>query len=314
MARIRGTALALVVVAMCGLLSACSPDFTGLHLRIAAGSRGGVYYQLAQPLASAWAEQLNIEQPEVKVTRGSPDNLQQLKDGNADVAFSAADVAANSAAQPAGRPKLVALARIYDDYLHVVVRKDSPITAVSMLRGRKVAIGSPESGVEVIAKQLLTVALGTPDAVDSRNLGLQDALDALSRNDIDAVFWSGGLPTDAISKLNATVPLRLLDVADVLPAMLRANEVYRTATIPASTYQLTDEKPVTTLVVPNFLVVSSAMPDDEAEALVRGLFKAQPELVKANAAALSIDVRPAIETAPLELHPGALRYYRSIKT
>jgi TRAP-type uncharacterized transport system substrate-binding protein len=56
------------------------------------------------------------------------------------------------------------------------------------------------------------------------------------------------------------------------------------------------------------------MPDDVAEALVRGLFKAQPELVKANPAALSIDVRPAIETAPLELHPGALRYYRSIKT
>jgi TRAP transporter TAXI family solute receptor len=314
MARIRGAALALVVVTVCGLLSACGPDFTGLRLRVAAGTRGGVYYQLAQPLASAWAEQLNIEQPEVKMTRGSPDNLAQLKDGKADVAFSAADVAVNSAAQPAGRPKLVALARIYDDYLHVVVRKDSPITAVSMLRGRKVAIGSPESGVEVIAKQLLTVALGAYDAADARNLGLQDALDALGRNEIEAVFWSGGLPTGAISKQNATVPLRLLDIADVLPAMLHANEVYRTATIPASTYQLTDGKPVTTLVVPNFLVVSSAMPDDVAEALVRGLFKAQPELVKANPAALSIDIRPAIETAPLELHPGALRYYRGIKT
>jgi TRAP-type uncharacterized transport system substrate-binding protein len=36
-------------------------------------------------------------------------------------------------------------------------------------------------------------------------------------------------------------------------------------------------------------------------------------LAKSNPAALSIDVRPAIETAPLELHPGALRYYRDAK-
>jgi TRAP-type uncharacterized transport system substrate-binding protein len=55
------------------------------------------------------------------------------------------------------------------------------------------------------------------------------------------------------------------------------------------------------------------MPDDLAEALVNGLFLARPDLAKANRAALSIDVRPAIETAPLGLHPGALRYYRNVK-
>jgi TRAP-type uncharacterized transport system substrate-binding protein len=46
---------------------------------------------------------------------------------------------------------------------------------------------------------------------------------------------------------------------------------------------------------------------------VSGLFSARPDLAMANRAALSIDVRPAIETTPLELHPGALRYYRSLK-
>jgi TRAP transporter TAXI family solute receptor len=302
----------MVVLALCGLLSACGPDFAGLRVRIAAGTGGGVYYQLAQPLASAWAGQLDIGQPEVQMTAGSPDNVQRLKDGRADVGFSAADVAAN-ANQPGPGPKFVALARIYDDYLHVVVRNDSPITSIAMLRGRTVAVGSPDSGVEVIAKKLVTVGLGSYDDVVHKNLGLTEALDALGRDEVDAVFWSGGLPTRAISDKNTSVKLRLLDIADVLPQLLQANEVYRAATIPASTYQLDNGKPITTLVVSNFLLVSSAMSDDEAEALVRGLFDARPALVAANRAALSIDVRPAIETAPLELHPGALRYYRSIK-
>jgi TRAP transporter TAXI family solute receptor len=88
--------------------------------------------------------------------------------------------------------------------------------------------------------------------------------------------------------------------------------VYGTASIPASTYN--QAGPVTTLLVPNFLVVSSAMPDDVAEALVRGLFDARPQLAQANPAALSIDVHPGIETQPIPLHPGALRFYRAEKT
>ncbi|HEV7979980.1 TAXI family TRAP transporter solute-binding subunit [Amycolatopsis sp.] len=308
----RGAALSMVVLVLCGLLSSCGPDFNGLRVRIAAGTEGGVYYQLATPLASAWATQMGIQPPEVQMTAGSPDNVQRLKTGQADVGFSAADVAAN-ANQPGTGPKFVALARIYDDYLHVVVRDDSPITSIAMLRGRRVAVGSPDSGVEVIARKLVTTGLGSYDDVDHVNLGLTDALNQLELNQVDAVFWSGGLPTKAIVDKNATTKLRLVDIGDVLPQLLRENEVYRTATIPASTYQLENSKPVTTLIVSNFLLVSSAMSDDEAEALVRGLFDARPRLVAANRAALSIDVRPAIETAPLELHPGALRYYRSIK-
>jgi TRAP-type uncharacterized transport system substrate-binding protein len=94
--------------------------------------------------------------------------------------------------------------------------------------------------------------------------------------------------------------------------MQATSEVYGTATIPASTYG--QPRPVTTLVVPNFLVVRPSMADDVAEALTRGLFAARQQLALANRAALSIDVHPGIETQPLPLHPGALRYYRAEKT
>ena len=307
-------ALTLAAVSLTG----CGPSFDGLHLRIAAGNSGGVYDKLGQTLADAWAADLGIDRPEVLKTQGSPDNVERVLSGGAEVAFVAADVAADRAA---AKPGLAALARIHDDYLHIVVRADSDITKVDQLRGRTIGIGSPSSGVEYIAARLLTVA-GLDNTVKKQNLGLDESVAKLLAGQIDAFFWSGGLPTPSIanhneqSTINGKSSLRLLDIADLMPKVQDASKVYSqvygTATIPASTYN--QPEPVTTLVVPNFLVVPASMSADVAEALVRGLFDARQQLAVANPAALSIDVRPGIETQPIPLHPGALRYYRAQKT
>jgi len=104
----------------------------------------------------------------------------------------------------------------------------------------------------------------------------------------------------------------MLDLRDDLPGFREEHPVYGSATLPASTYNL-PSGPVTTLVVRNFLLVSESMPDDVAEALVRQLFEGQPDLVKAHSAARTIEQRSAIETSPVPLHDGAMRYYREAK-
>ncbi|WP_233573767.1 TAXI family TRAP transporter solute-binding subunit [Amycolatopsis panacis] len=304
----RRTAMMAALAAAGSLLAGCGPDFPGLRLRIAAGAVGGVYHDLAGPLAEAWAGGLDIERPTVLATQGSGDNLNRVLAGTADVAFVAADLASDSAAAHPG--KLAALARIHDDYLHIVVRRDSAYTSVPMLRGQQIAVGSPESGVEYIARRVLQVA-GLSGAVTVRSLGLEDSLTALVEHKVDALFWSGGLPTPLITEYTHTIGLRLLDMSGLMRGMQRFSPVYGSATIPASTYD--QPGPVTTLVVPNFLVVPTSMHGDVAEELTKGLYAARPELAAANRAALSIDVHPGIETAPVPLHPGALNYYRAEK-
>lgn len=300
----RPAVLAAVVAVVCALVTGCGPDLSATHVRIAAGLDGGVYDKLAEALADAWAAQLGTERPEVQETEGSPDNIGRVRSGRADVAFVAADVATEKTAG------LAALARVHDDYLHVIVRADSSIESFAQLRGRKVAIGSPDSGVEFLSRRLLE-ASGLTGAIDQRNLGLTEALPALENRQIDAVIWSGGVPTPSITERVRTVGLRLLDITDLADALRATSPVYRTATIPVTAYNLSE--PVTTLVLPNFLVVPASMSDDVAEALVRGLFDARDQLGKVAGAALSIDVHPAIETSPLPLHPGALRYFRALK-
>lgn len=295
-------------------LSACTSAYAGVRLTVAAGATQGVYYALGGALADVWRDHLALAaRPEVLATDGSGQNLALLADGRADIAFSQIDTAADAlSAAPTGPRSPRALARIYDDATQVVVRADSPYLTLADLRGARVSIGAANSGVTPIAQRLLRGAGLDPDRdVRPAMLGINDSVAAMRDNGIDAFFWSGGVPTLGVATLAATVPVRLLDLRDVLPRVRGAYPVYSTGTVPAQTYGIPD--PITTLLVRNVLVVPASMPDDVAAALVDGLFAEQPRLAAASAAALTIDARAAIGTQPVPLHPGAERFYRSTK-
>lgn len=312
----RRTALrALGVLGLVAALPACTSPFAGTRLTVAAGEQRGVYFTLGTALARAWDEELGLgAPPAVRTTAGSVDNLTLLASGGADVVFSQVDTAADAVARvaPADPRAPRALARIYDDAVHVVVPAGSPVTALRQLRGARVSIGAPESGVSVIARRLLRVAGIDPDRdLRAEQLGLAAATDALSAGGIDALFWSGGLPTVGVAELAERFPIRLLDLEDVVAVVRAVHPVYAAGTVPAATYGIPE--PITTLLVRNVLLVPAAMDADLATALVRGLFDAQEELAVASPAALRIDLRAAIGTQPVPLHPGAERFFRETK-
>ena len=303
--------LAAALLASLGSVTACQSAFAGLRLTIATGSSDGVYYQLGSQLATAWSNSLGIARPTVLETAGSLENIHRLRAGTADIAFGSADAITDANAGPR---KLRALARIYDDYIQIVVRADLPITALSDLIGRKVSVGPNGSQTQLVANRILQAANVSVAPVGEN---LNDSIIALSHGRIDAFFWSGGIPTQSIANLDRSVPVKLLDLGNkdsvaVLSAMLKNYPVYSQAVVPAGTYGQGSPQ-VTTLAVPNVLLVTDRLPDDVADALVRGLFDAAQQLAVVNPAALAIDVHSAIFTEPVPLHPGAEAYYRSAK-
>jgi TRAP transporter TAXI family solute receptor len=287
------------------VLTGCSSTVENIKITMATGSESGVYYALGNGLADVWSGRLGIVRPQVVATDGSIDNVTRLVSNQAEVGFSQAD----ALDEVDGASRLRALARMHDDYLQVIVRNDLPVTKLSELSGRRVSIGATGSGVEIIANKLLGAENVTPQKV---NLGLEESAQAMEEGKLDALFWSGGLPTKKITDLTKGLGVRMLDLKDELPTFRRQYPVYGSATLPASSYNL-QAGPVVTLVVRNFLLVHENMPDDVAEALVRQLFEGQPDLVKAHSAARTIEQRSAIETSPVPLHNGAMRYYREAK-
>jgi TRAP transporter TAXI family solute receptor len=302
-------------LALLATAGACASPFVNVRLTLATGGTQGVYFRLGNELATVWQERLGLlSRPEVLSTAGSVDNLQLLSSGSADVAFSQVDTAADQMRRiPPGDPReLRALARIYDDVVHVVVPASSPVTTLAGLRGARVSVGAPESGVAVIAHRLLTVA-GLAPGTDFQpfQLGINESVAAMERGEIDAFFWVGGLPTDGVTQLAGVLPIRLLDLEDLVATVRETYHVYAPGTVPAGTYRIPD--PVVTLLVRNFLLVGAGMPDDVAFALVRSLFDAQQQLADATPAALTIDPRSGIGTQPVPLHPGAEQFFRSAK-
>lgn len=301
--------LTAALLASLGGVAACQSEFPGLRLTIATGSSDGVYYQVGSRLATAWANSLDIARPTILETAGSLANMQRLRDGTADIAFGSADAITDANSGPR---KLRALAQIYDDYIQIVVRADLPITKLSDLIGRKVSVGPAASQTQLVANRILQTANVSVAPVDEN---LNDSIIDLSHGRIDAFIWSGGIPTESLASLDRSFPVRLLDLNNdpgVLAAMLQRYPVYTPAVVPAGTYGA-GSPAVTTIAVPNFLLVTDQMPDDVAEALVRGLFEAAGQLAVVNTAALAIDVHTAIFTEPVPLHPGAEAYYRSAK-
>jgi TRAP transporter TAXI family solute receptor len=281
------------------------------RIAIATGNTGGVYYVLGGALAEAVSVATGGKLKATAAETGaSVQNIQQLVAGNYQVAFTLADTAADAVAGTgsfAGSPQpIAALARLYPNYTQLVVRADAGITTLANLHGKRVSTGSPKSGTEVIANRILTAAGLNPDTdLAAQRLDLGTSVDGMKDGTIDAMFFSGGLPTpnltDLFTSLGARV--RLLDTSAVLGALQAINPVYDVATIPAATYPDATDTP--TIVVPNLLVVPESLDAPTACVLTRTLFDRKADLAAVNPAADNITLQQARQTAPVPLHPGA---------
>ncbi|WP_431950836.1 TAXI family TRAP transporter solute-binding subunit [Nocardia lijiangensis] len=278
---------------------------------IATGNATGVYFALGNAYADQVAQATGgTVKATAAETGASVQNIQQLVAGTYQVAFSLADTAADAVLGTGGfdgkKQPVQALSRLYPNYTQVIVRTGANISSVADLRGKRVSTGSPKSGTEVIAQRVLTAAGIDPDRdISAQRLDLTKTVDGMKDGSIDAMFFSGGLPTPGITDLftSAGDKVRFLDIADLAPKLRTVNPVYEPGTIPAATYGLPAD--AATIVVPNVLLVRDDLDANLACVLTKTLFDRKPQLEQANSAAKGITRDTARETAPVPLHRGA---------
>jgi TRAP transporter TAXI family solute receptor len=121
--------------------------------------------------------------------------------------------------------KIVYLAKLFNEELHIVVRADAGLDSVEQLVGRTVSLGEPGSGTQLIAHDVLD-RLGI--AVQEVNMAGADAIERLATGEIDAVALIGGKPIPAVAQRSG---LRLLAVPfakplrdEFLPASLTSDD------------------------------------------------------------------------------------------
>ena len=283
---------------------------TETRVSIATGNTTGVYYTLG----NAYAEQLSTAtdgklKATAAETGASVQNIQQLVAGQYQVAFSLFDTATdavNGAGAFTSPQPVQALARIYDNSTHVVVRAAADINTVTDMQGKTISTGSPKSGTEVIANRLLQSAGLDPETdITPQRLDLTKSVDGMKVGSIDGLIWSGGLPTPGVTDLFTTLgaDVKFIDITPLLPKMQQINPAYRSSTIPAATYKTAADVP--TIAVPNVLLVNDDLDANTACVLTKTLFDTKDELIKANAAAKGINLDTARDTDPVPLNRGA---------
>lgn len=290
-------------------------------LSFATGVRTGVYERYATMLKPDLQHDLPGVRVKLTPSAGSVENIQLVASGQADLTMAAAD-AVDDYRGP-GRAGLRACARLYDDYVQLVVPATSTVRNAKQLSGLRVAVGQQGSGVELLAIRLLRAA-GLDPARDivAQHIGIDQAPAKLRDGDIDAFFWSGGLPTAAVTSLAENFPVRLVPLGDLVEPLraLRSGSgghlsFYRQAVVPPDAYPAmnTSGRAVSTIAVANLLVTTERANSDLMERVTRTVIDSRDRIGRQVHAAQLVDLRTAIYTDPLPLHEGARRYYRALK-
>lgn len=308
--------LALASTGVAGSVAGCGGAPPPRNLSIACGEPGGLYLEFGQLLAA----QINAEDPDLHATAiptsGSEDNLNLLAAGRADLALTLADSAQTTQTAHPNTP-LSAIGRVYENYLQLVVPADSPIHTVTDLAAHTISLGADGSGAALTGQRLLAVAglhtnTGTPGAVTVSHYPLNQATTALRTHHIDALIWSGGVPTPALAALANQQPIRLIPLADHIPALRNTyNFTYEPVTIPADTYSPAPE--TTTIGVANLLLCRPDTDPTLIATTTRVLVTHAPQLVPQQALGTQfLDPRNLIATHNIPLHPAAADTYRTL--
>src|SRR5262249_12689993 len=233
---------------------------------MATGSKTGAYYQYAEKYAAALKKEgLTLE---VRETKGSVDNLQLLRNDETGVQVA---IVQSGVATPEDREHLQALGSLYREPLWVFYRPRAAdkegmsgnLQRISQLKGKRIGVGTPGSGIYPIAMQLLEVngvVQSGSQPVDNTIL-IQDKVDVaqqkLEKGELDAAFFVAGLEAKYIKDLLNDDRVRLLNFSQH-DAYHRRFRFLSEVTIPAGLVNLGQNIPPKdiSLIAPTAMLVS----------------------------------------------------------
>ena len=298
------------ILATAVLAAGCIRSEPGGHVRLAAGDPGGLYLAFAEILAKRVQARYPNITVEVLPTEGTVENLARLRSADVDMGLALADVAERDRATGAAGTAPQAVARVYENYLQVIVRDSTAAQQLSDLQGMRASIGPPGSGAAATSEVLFEAA-GLHVPVDMLRYRLRDGLARLADGGVDALVWSGGVPTPAVADLDAKLPLRMLDIGPLAAPMSRlAGYPYVVRRVPTGGYV---PPGIRSLGVPDLLLCRQDIAVDLVAAAVDVLATDAPQLVPPYVRGLQyLDAPSMIQTGLIPLNPGAVGAYRKL--
>lgn len=248
----------LLSILLCGSLAHAADKIT---LRIATGSRTGIYYPIGCGIKTVLEKTFPDVHIEIVETTGTLENLNLIDKEQVDFALVQNDTAYYfSTGQamfclPSG--SALAIASLYTEYIQIVATKKSGIEHLHQLKGRRIRTGSPPENVPNSATVIFSLdGWQASDLTDIR-CKFGEARQMLLENSLDAAVITAGVPTPLLTEKVDGVALQdhvsIIPIEEGLAArLLRAFPYFVYTRIPAGIYD--NHMPIRTVGVRAILV------------------------------------------------------------
>ena len=282
---------------------------------VATGPEGGEYSRFVASLATRFGSHATAGSIRAAHTAGSVANAFMVDRGEARFGLVQSDVAADAVtgdglfAVAGPLRRLRAVAALFPEPVHVVVRADSDLQSVADLAGRRVVLGNVGSGTRHTALRVLAAHGVQPASyTEVQFVGAGQALGSLADGSVDAVIEVISAPWRQLSQAAQPGSLRLLslDPAAITGIEETVHGIVR-LDIPARTYPGQDE-PVHTVAATALLVANSDIPDAIVASVLETMFAASATAGPGVSAARLSSANAQVGVT-IPLHDGAVRYF-----
>lgn len=314
----------ILIVSLVGGCSSGGDDTNGdagskpenIFISIATGGTGGTYYPLGGAIAKIFNENIEGVTANAQSTGASVENINLLSQGEAEVGFVQNDVtyyAWTGTETFQDKEKVTnirGMAMLYPEVIQIIATKDSGIKSVEDLKGKKVAVGAPGSGTEVNARQILAEYGITYDDLGKADyLSFNEASDQLKNEQIDAAFVTAAIPTSAVTEVTQTADIVLVSLdKDKIESLKEKYPFYTEVTIPKDSYRNQTEDVVAAAVMA-MLIVPEDLDEDLVYNMTKSIFENRQVIIDTHDKGNDIKLETALEGMPIDLHPGAEKYY-----
>ncbi|SEK94230.1 TAXI family TRAP transporter solute-binding subunit [Halomonas daqiaonensis] len=300
---------------LAGVLLCLAPIISASELAILTGGTSGVYYPIGQQLEVLLEEAIPEHRFRVVSTQASVENLNLLQRGAGVLALAQGDTLADAWAgrQEAGfaaaRHRIRLVGAAYPDFIHLLARKDSGIAALEDLAGKRVSVGASRSGTEISARAILGAAgLSYADLLQVEYLHYGESVEQLVSGELDAVIISAGLGVAAVGEAARRTAVLFVPIP---PNIMTASTRFQPIAIPPGSYP-GQVVAVPTAALNNFFVTSADLSEALVYRITRAIYDNLDRIHVVHPAARAISLERALAIRPVEVHPGALRYFREL--
>ncbi|MDR1732956.1 MAG: TAXI family TRAP transporter solute-binding subunit [Synergistaceae bacterium] len=316
------TLLAAIAVILFGIREVCAAPSVkreDYFITVLTGPSSGMYFPIGGAFA-AFIKNLGYGSS-VAATGASVENLTALLTHQGELAIVMADTAIQAVeafGAYEGKPpakSLRAMMGLWPNYCQIVTMANTGIKKFTDLKGRRVGVGAPNSGVEINARMIFEAHGMTYDDCTVDYLDYGEAINQMRNNHCDVAFVTSGLGNAMIRELGATREIVFIPVeGEPLEKLIEKYPFYIQAKIPADTYET--KSATTTTAVMNIMLVDVELPGEVVYDLLENIYSpAGMEAIHAAHAAAKENI--SLDTAlrgilgtNIPLHDGALQFYK----